>query len=116
MVFGMDELYGKLLILESAEKNTYQHQIIDLDEVMRCTLQKNNRSVFEKGASGQISEVFVEQVNLLFEFTDRREPYELVFYKHIVDHIFELPQLEMKAIKWQELISKKIKNPLRRIA
>ncbi|MGB4845344.1 MAG: hypothetical protein WBP16_12835 [Ferruginibacter sp.] len=116
MVFGMDVLYGKLLILELTGKNKYQHQIIDLYDVMRCTLQKNNRTVYEKGTSGQISEVFIEKVNLLFEFTDRREPYELVFYRHVVDHIFELPQLEEKAVKWQELISKKIKNPLRRIA
>ena len=116
MVFGMDELYGKLLILEVTGKNKYQHQIIDLNNVMRCTLQKNSRPVYEKGASGQISDVYVENVNLLFEFTDSRESYELTFYRHIVDHIFELPQLEQKAVKWQELISKKIKNPLRRIA
>jgi len=116
MVFGIDELYRKLLILESTGNNKYQHQIIDLDDIMYCTLQKNNRPVYEKGTSGQISEVFVEKVNLLFEFTDRREPYELVFYRHVVDHIFELPQLDQKAGKWQELISTKIKNPLRRIA
>jgi len=115
-IFGIDELYSKLLILELTGKNKYQHQIIDLDSVMRCTLQKNNRSVYEKGNSGQISDVFVEQVNLLFEFADNQEPYEFIFYKHIVDHIFELPQLEQKAVKWQSLISKKIKKTLRRIA
>lgn len=116
MVFGVDELYGKLLILESTGKDKYQHKIIDLDGLMRCTLQKSKQSVFEKGNSGQISEVIVEQVNLLFEFADSREPYELVFYRHIADHIFELSQLEKKALKWQELISKKMKNSLRRIA
>ena len=83
---------------------------------MHCTLQKNSRHVFDKGTSGMVNEVFVEQVNLLFEFADRREPFELIFYKHIVDHIFELPDLEQKADKWQELISKNIKKQIRQIA
>lgn len=116
IIFGVDELFGKLLILEQLENNKYEHHIIELDSVMRCSLQKNKRSVYEKGNSGQISDVFVEQVNLLFEFTDGRTPYEFIFYKHVVDHIFELPQLEEKAVKWQKLISKKINKPLRRIA
>lgn len=116
MIFGIDDLYGKLLIVELTGKDQFQHQIIELDKIMQCTLQKNNRHVFEKGTSGMINEVFVEQVNLLFEFADRREPFELIFYKHIVDHIFELPDLEQKAVKWQELFSIQIKNQLRRIA
>ncbi|HQW84653.1 MAG TPA: hypothetical protein PK987_09340 [Ferruginibacter sp.] len=116
MMFGYDKLYGKFLILETTGKNKYQHQVIDLDEVTDCTLQKIKRPVFDKGKPGKISEVILEQVNLLFEFTNKRKPVELVFYRNVVDYIFELQPLEAKAIKWQELISKQIKKQLRHIA
>lgn len=116
MIFGTDDLNGRLLILETTGKNKYQHQIIDLDNVMQCKLQKNSRPVFENGSSNQISEVLVEQISLLFEFADRREPYEFIFYRNIVDHIYEMSQLEQKAIKWQEKISNKLKKSVKLIA
>lgn len=116
LMFGLDDLYGKLLIVELSGNDEFRHQIIELDNLMGCSLQKNSRNIYEKGTSGKINEVFVEVVSLLFEFTDRREPIELIFYRHIVDHIFELPHLEQKAVKWQALISKKIKTQLKQFA
>lgn len=115
-LFGIDELYSKMLVVETTGKNRYRHRIVFLDDVIACTLQKNTRAVYENGNTGKITEVIVEQVSLLFEYTDKRKPFELVFYKNDTDYIFELPQLQTKAENWQEHISKKIKNQLRNIA
>lgn len=116
LLFGIDELYGKLLVVETTGKNRYRHRIIELDNVTTCTLQKSNRAVYENGNAGKINEVVVEEVKLLFEFTGKRTPFELVFYRNVIDYIFELPHLETKAIHWQQLISKKIQYQLKRIA
>lgn len=115
-LFGIDPLLRKLVILEPDADGAQQHQIIELDSVIRCSLQENNRTVYQKGSSGTVHDIFIEQISLLFEFADKRPSYSLVFYQHIIDHISEMPDLEKKAIKWQEQISQHIKQPLRRIA
>ena len=115
-VFGLDDLYNKFLIVQLLDRQQYNYQIIDLNRVKRCSVIKNNRYAHEVESPGKKSEIFVGHISLLFEFNDNEEPVELFFYKHIEDHIFEMKELEQKAVKWQALISKKIKYRLMRIA
>ncbi|MBS1754132.1 MAG: hypothetical protein KF741_13865 [Ferruginibacter sp.] len=65
-LFGIDELYSKMLVVKTTGKNRYRHRIVFLDDVIACTLQKNTRAVYEKGNTEKITEVIVEQVSLLF--------------------------------------------------
>ena len=53
LIFGIDDLYSKLLIVELKGNDEYTHQIIELDNLMRCSLQKNSRNILRFNLVGR---------------------------------------------------------------
>ena len=115
-VLGLDEICYKLLVLKSDKANKYKWHIIDLNTVKNCTVIKDYRSFYSNESRAKITERYVDQINLQFEFIDEKEPVEINFYTHILNHISDMPESEQKALKWEAVISKIISKGKKQIA
>lgn len=116
VVIGLDELHRKLLILKLVDNDKYDSQVIDLDFVKNCTVRKSNNNIYTNGYEKNKRDGFVEEVVLELEFLDGKDTVEIIFYKHIINHISEMHALEEKAKKWEGIISDVVRSKLRRIA
>ena len=115
-ILGLDEICEKLLIVESVETGKYKWHIIDLSGVKNCVVIKDYKSFYSNESKGNATERYVDQIMLQFEFIEEKEPVEINFYKHILNHISDMPQSEQTARKWEGMISKMIKKKLKRTA
>ncbi len=115
-VFGLDEICNKLLVLKSVEANKYKWHIIDLNTVKNCAVIKDYKSFYSNESKAKTIERYVDQINLQFEFIDGKEPVEINFYTHILNHISHMPESEQKARKWEDVISKIISKEKKQIA
>jgi hypothetical protein len=115
-IIGLDGLQRKLLILEFNENEKHKHiHIVDLNKVKHCGLQK----IFSTIASsdkGKASEVYLEKIQLKFEYTNSNLPVEVIFYDHINNHIYEISEMEHKAKDWQNILNKLIAPSSKQIA
>ena len=114
-VIGLDELHRKLLILKLVDDNKYDSRLIDLDLVKNCTIRKSNYNAYAKGYEKNRADVFVEQIALELEFFNEKESVEIIFYKHIDNHITTMHALEEKAKRWEAIISNVLLSKLRLI-
>lgn len=115
-IIGVDGLKRKLLVLEyGGEENRKQIHIIDLNKIKNCGLQKTFSTVAE-AEKGKASELYLEKIQLKFEYANHNLPVEVVFYDHIRNHIYEISELEQKAKDWQNILNKIIAPSNRQIA
>lgn len=115
-IIGVDGLQRKLLVLEYGEnENHKQIHIVDLNKVKNCELQKIF-SAATQTEKGKASEVYLEKIQLKFDYVNHTLPVEVVFYDHISNHIYEISELEQKAKDWQNILIKIITPSKKQIA
>ena len=115
-IIGLDESHRKLLILKLIGDDTYDSQVIDLEMVKNCSVRKTNNIINRNEYEKNKTDAFVEEIVLKLEFLDKKNPIEIIFYKHIIDNIAEMHLLEEKAEKWEVIISNMLRSKLRRTA
>lgn len=115
-IIGLDGLQRKLMILEYGADENHKHvHIIDLNKVNNCGFQK----IFSASAEtekGKKSELYLEKIQLKFDYASHNLPVEVVFYDHISNHIYEIAELEQKAKDWQNIMNKIITPSNKQIA
>lgn len=115
-IIGVDGLQRKLMILEYGENENHKNvHIIDLNKVKNCGFQK----IFSAAAEterGKTSEVYLEKMQLKFDYLNHNLPVQIVFYDHISNHIYEIAELEQKAKDWQNILNKIITPSSKQIA
>ena len=105
-IIGIDGINRKIAVVAEVE-NVFQKKIILLHEVKECSLQKNYLHI--PASNGGSEEKFLRNISLLFVFKEvHMPPEEIVFYDQVQDHVFEIKELEQKAIEWRDLILKLI--------
>ena len=115
-IIGLDGLQRKLLILEYREDEKHKRiHIIDLNKVKNCGLQKTF-STIPASDRNKTSEVYLEKIQLKFDYTNQDLPAEVVFFDHINNHIYEISELEHKARNWQNILNKLIAPSNKQIA
>jgi hypothetical protein len=108
---GLDGKHRKLLIVEKSNATNYDWHLIDLDNVINCTLKKTYRSIKAGELEKRSIEEYLETINLRLEFLDHREPIEIPFYAHDSNKEVNITELERKARRWQIMLSKMLKRP-----
>lgn len=105
VALGLDEEKCKLLVLQQIE-DRFDWQVISLDSVHTCFVKKTYININANDLKKGILEEYLDKIALRFEFTNKNEPLEVVFYNHIDHNIFEMAELEQKAKDWEIAISK----------
>jgi hypothetical protein len=104
-------LQRKLLIIEE-NYGRYYWKFIDLEEVQNCTLKKMYNSI---NTGGLIKE-YPRTIVLEFNFKNDKPSFDLAFYENMVNNIYQMPELEEKARKWQAMLSKIIAKQVEQVA
>lgn len=112
-VIGLDGIQRKILVLIT-EDDDYSWLIIDLHEVKSCSVKKVFGTINVGDLKDQKLEQFLEKIVLHFE-QHRKPPVEIVFYKNISNHIYQMQELEQKAKHWETVLYKMI-TPAKNIA
>jgi hypothetical protein len=116
-VIGMDGINRKLLVVKRGDlHNYYNWYIIDLDEIINCSVKKTYRSIMAGELKGRTIEEYLEQIDLRLELLNKKEPVEIPFYRYTNHQGTQINQLDRKAKNWQIMLSKMQKNRLKKIA
>lgn len=116
IVIGLDGLQRKLLIVEE-NNGGYNWNIIDLEEVENCSVKKVYDSIEAGGLKRKRIEGYLRTIVLQLNFKNRKPPFDVQFYKNIINSIYEMSGLENRARMWQEMISKMLTTkPVEKIA
>jgi hypothetical protein len=112
---GLDGKNRKLLVVQKQNLSYYEWNLIDLDEVLNCTLKTTYKSIMAGELKKKTIEECLETIKLRFEFWDNRAPVEITFYDHKDHKGVKVSELNRKARNWQILLSKMLKNRLQQI-
>jgi hypothetical protein len=115
IVIGLDGLQRKLLIVEE-NNGRYDWNIIDLEEVENCAVKKVYDSIDAGGLKRKLVEEYLRTIVLQFNFKNGKPPFDITFYKNIINNIHEMSELENRARKWQEMLSKMLTKLIENIA
>jgi hypothetical protein len=106
LVLGLDGINRKMLVVTVEDEN-YRSFLIDLREVKNCSVKK----VFGTIKAGDLKrhklEQYLEKIVLNFEL-HREPPVQILFYRNITNHIYEMQELEQKAKHWETALFKMI--------
>ena len=108
-IIGLDDLRKKLFILTRTD-NKYDLQVIDLKEIINCSiikLYKRSNMVTDKK---QRYEFQIDSIALEIDYANKREPVQIPFYRSGLDHLTEMTGLEQKATNWEIILTKAINN------
>lgn len=112
-IMGFDGIQRKLLVLSGINKGAFRPYIIDLNEVISCSVKKYYGRIGANGLQKRKLEQYLEKMVLHFGFRSKKEPADILFYKQTDNDIIELPELERKAGKWRDILSKMLPGPLK---
>lgn len=104
-VLALDGLQRKLLVLNEIDKDKFDDFVIDLREIKTCFVKKHYGNA-RPGLKKIRPELYLERIVLRFEFNNAKQPIELLFYRHILDNVNQLEELEQKAKHWEAILSK----------
>lgn len=111
---GLDGLHRKLAVLTRFSDGKYFDVIMDLDDVKRCSVKKIYDFI-NAGLKHQKLEQHLKEIVLHIEFDDGGEA-DIPFYNYIHNPMFRVADLEQKAGKWESIISKLLKDRIKKIA
>src|SRR5215203_650682 len=114
-IIGADGIQRKILIVKKLNFETYEDFLIDLDEVKSCSVKKTYGSIKAGQANGKNLEQYLQNIFLHFEFHDK-DPFDILFYDHTENNIYQLKEMELKAKQWEMFLSKMLKAPSKKIA
>jgi hypothetical protein len=109
-IIGIDGIQRKLLVLSGIKNGALREYIIDLNEVISCSIKNHYGRIEVNGLQKRRLEQYLEKMVLQFGFRSKKEPAHILFYKKTDNDLSELPVLEKKARKWREILSK-MKRP-----
>jgi hypothetical protein len=112
-IFGLDNTNHKILVV-TREDNLYSSFVIDLSEVKNCAVKKIYGTTNAGDLKPHALDQYLEKIVLQFEL-HHKPSLEIVFYKNILNHVYETQELEQKAKHWETILSKMIR-PLKNIA
>ena len=113
-IMGLDGIKRKLLVLSGIKKGTFKESIIDLNEVISCSVKKYYGRIKANGLKKKKLEQYLERMVLHFGFRSEKGTAHIQFYNKTDNDLNELPELEQKAGKWREMLSKMLPHPLRK--
>lgn len=106
LVLGLDGINRKILVVTVEDKN-YRSFLIDMREVKNCSVKKIFGTIKAGDLKHHKLEQYLEKIVLNFELY-REPPVEILFYRNIVNHIYEMQELEQKAKHWETVLFKMI--------
>jgi hypothetical protein len=115
-IIGLDGINRKLLVLKTNSSSYYDWFIIDLDEVQNCALQKTYKSIKAGELKKRSMEEYLEKINLRIDFQDHKSSVEICFYDQTYNKGYKVAELDRKAKNWEIMLSKMLKNKLKKIA
>ena len=114
-IIGADGIHRKILFVKKLNFETYENYLIDLDEVKSCSVKKVYGSIQAGEANRKSLEQYLKNIFLHFEFNDK-EPFDISFYDHTENNIYQLKEMEFKAKHWEIILSKMLKASTKKIA
>jgi hypothetical protein len=113
-IIGLDGVQKKLLVVSGFLKGRLHHQLIDLNEVISCSVKKYYGKINVNGLKNRALNQYLNKIDLQLEFHSKKQPADILFYKRTENDLRELPELELKARKWMELLSEIIPGSLKK--
>ena len=113
-MLGLDDKKKKLLIVSGIIEGRLHHDITDLNEISSCSVKKHYGRINVNGLKNRELNHYLEKVVLQIEFHSNKQPVDILIYQRKDNDIRELPELELKAKKWMELLSKISTNSLKK--
>jgi hypothetical protein len=105
-ILGLDGIQRKLLVLSGIHSGHLHDCIIDLNEVRNCSLKKYYGRILANELRSKKLEQYLEKIWLHIDFNTGQQGADILFYKQADQPIDELPNLEQKARRWKDLLSK----------
>lgn len=112
-IMGLDGVQKKLLIVSGILDDRPHHDVIDLNEVNSCSVKKYYGRINANGLKNRELNQYLEKIMLQLGF-QKKQPADILIYKRTDNDIRELPELELKAKKWMELLSTILPNSLKK--
>ena len=113
-MLGLDDKKKRLLLVSGIIEGRLHHYIIDLNEISNCSVKRHYGRINVNGLKNRELNQYLEKVVLQIEFNSNKQPADILLYQRIDNDIRELPELELKAKKWMELLSKISPNSLKK--
>jgi hypothetical protein len=110
-VIGLDGTNRKVLILTQIDTASFDHYVVNLDEVKDCTVKKHYGNIRYGGSK----ETYLESVSLHFNFHNKKEPIDMPFYEHIENNIYHAEDFEQRAGHWKEVLTKMLNGSLKKV-
>ncbi|HEX6846471.1 MAG TPA: hypothetical protein VF144_05810 [Chitinophagaceae bacterium] len=115
-IIGLDKIQRKLLVLKKIDKAEYDSILLDLNDVKKCTKRNIYIRINIGTSKKERFEDHIDKIVLDFDFMDNRQPVQILFFEHVTNDIFAMPELEKKANKWEAIVSQITNTGLRKIA
>lgn len=115
-MLGLDGINRKILILTVTEHDTFDHLLLDVDEIKTCSVRKTYGSIKNTRLKNLNLDQYLEEIILHFDFHTSRSPVEVPFYRHLKDPVTQAAELEQKAKDWEMTLSKMRQSPLKKTA
>ena len=114
-IIGADGIQRKILFVKKLNFEIYQDYLIDLEEVKSCSVKKVYGSIKAGKKNEKSLEQYLENIFLHFEFNNK-DPFDISFYDHTENNIYQLKEMEFKAKHWERILSKMLKASTKKIA
>lgn len=111
-MMGLDDKRKKMLIVTGLSEGRPHHEIIDLNDVRSCSVKKYYGKIDVNGLKDRELNQYLEKIVLQIGFRSIRQSADILFYRRTDNDIRELPELELKARKWMELLSENLPSSL----
>jgi hypothetical protein len=116
IMMGLDGLRRKFMVLTQKDNRSFDHYVIDLDEVKNFSMEKHYGKIRAGDLRKNKLEAFLEKLAFRFSFHSGKEPKEVAFHKPVAHKKYHLQDIERKAMHWKQVLSKMLKAPLQKMA
>lgn len=107
-IIGLDGIHRKFVVVNENEIS----RVISLDDVKKCSMQKNLETYTRTDEKSSGYEMFVKSIFLQFDFKDKRQKETIIFYDNLLQPYAEEKMMESKAKDWEIILSKMIIDPI----
>ena len=107
-MMGLDDKRKKLLIVNGLPEGKPHHYVIDLNDIRSCSVKKYYGRIDINGLKNRELNQYLEKIVLQIEFGSAKQSADILIYKRTDNDLRELPELELKARKWMELLSENL--------
>lgn len=107
-IIGLDGIHRKFVVVNENEVS----RVISLDDVKKCSMQKNLETYTRADEKYSGYEMFVKSIFLQFDFKDKKPAETIIFYDNLLQPHIEEKTMEAKAKDWEIILSKMIIDPV----